>query len=185
MCPVFSKGEKIIAFQFSSARLVIREFVLEDAGFVQVLLNDPAFLRYIGDRGVRSIADATGYLQAGPISSYHEHGYGLWLVELIETHQPIGMAGLLNRDELDHCDIGFALLEEFRGMGYAFEAASVVLDYAGKTLALDTVLAIVSTANRDSKNLLSRLGFRFNQVAEVGADCDDVEVYSLSPGSRN
>jgi RimJ/RimL family protein N-acetyltransferase len=183
--PVFSKGEIVIAFRFSSTRLVIREFLLKDAGFVQVLLNDPAFLRYIGDRGVRNLADAAGYLKSGPISSYREHGYGLWLVELIESRQPIGMAGLLNRDELDHCDLGFALLEEFRGMGYAFEAASVVLDYAETTLALDTVLAIVSTANHDSKKLLSRLGFRFNRFGKITPGSDDVEVFTLAPGGRN
>ncbi len=95
------------------------------------------------------------------------------------------MAGLLNRDELDHCDLGFALLAEFRGMGYAFEAASVVLDYAESTLALDTVLAIVSTENHDSKKLLSRLGFRFNRFGKITPGCDDVEVFTLARGGRN
>jgi RimJ/RimL family protein N-acetyltransferase len=185
VCPVFhQETSTIIAFQLLSPRLHIREFVEEDAGFVLALLNDPAFIRYIGDRKVRCLDDAIGYLASGPISSYREHGYGLWLVELAETRLPIGMAGLLNRETLDHCDIGYALLADYRGMGYAFEATTAVLDFASQALEMDTLLAIVSSENHDSKKLLYRHGFMFQHLGAVTPDGNEVEVFELSLHNR-
>lgn len=185
MCPVFHQETRTItAFQLLSPRLHIREFVEEDAGFVLALLNDPAFIRYIGDREVRCLDDAVGYLASGPISSYREHGYGLWLVELADTRLPIGMAGLLKRETLEHCDLGYALMADYRGMGYAFEATTAVLDFASQALEIDTLLAIVSSDNHESKNLLYRLGYVFQRLATVTPDGDEVEVFGLSLHNR-
>src|SRR5215211_8957085 len=108
-------------------RLFLRQFTVDDAQFVLTLLNEPSFLRYIGDKKVRNIEDARQYVLNGPVASYERNGFGLYLVELKDSHTPIGMCGLIKREELPDPDIGFAFLPEFCNKGFAFEAATAVL----------------------------------------------------------
>jgi RimJ/RimL family protein N-acetyltransferase len=105
---------------FSSQRLTLSEFELTDAGFILELINDPDFIRFIGDKKVRNIPDAEGYITSGPMKSYTENGFGLWKVSLTETGVPIGMCGLIRRETLPTIDIGYAFLPAFRAQGYAF-----------------------------------------------------------------
>jgi RimJ/RimL family protein N-acetyltransferase len=156
----------------TTARLRLRRLTYNDAAFLVTLLNDPDFLHNIGDRGVRSDADALGYLEAGPLASYAQHGFGLWCCERIDTDESIGLCGLLHRDTLPHADVGYALLPEARGKGYAREAVSGVLSYARETLRLPEVVAIVSPANARSLHLLETLGYETREmvVAAPGAD---------------
>ena len=142
-----------------TARLRLRLFTLEDAPLILELLNDPAWLRFIGDRKVRSIEDARGYLENGPMKSYAQNGFGLWLVERKSDGRAIGMCGLVKRDDLPDVDIGFAFLEPFRGCGYALEAARATLDYAHAALGFDRVVAIASPDNERSGRLLAKLAF--------------------------
>ncbi len=122
------------------------------------LYNEPSFLQHIGDKGVRTLADAEKNLQQGAIASYAQHGYGMWLVEN-QQGQAIGLCGLIKRDFLTETDLGYAYLPEFFGVGYAYEAASAVLAYAAAHTELKTLVAIVSPANLASKALLQKLGF--------------------------
>jgi [ribosomal protein S5]-alanine N-acetyltransferase len=108
-------------------RLLIRKLTFDDSSFIVKLLNSPGWLRYIGDRGVKTEEDAKVYLQNGPLLSYEENGFGLYLVGLLETGEPIGMCGILKRDSLVHPDLGYSLLPEFTGKGYAYEAANAVV----------------------------------------------------------
>jgi RimJ/RimL family protein N-acetyltransferase len=143
-----------------TARLVIRQFNLNDAEFIVNLLNQESFIRYIADKNVRSIADAIKYLNNGPISSYQVHGFGLNLVQLKGTDEPIGMCGLLKRAELDHADLGLAFLPGFWGKGYAWEAADAVLKKGMAAHALSTILAVTLPDNVSSNSLLQKVGFR-------------------------
>ena len=128
-------------------RLIIRELNVDDAQFILTLLNEPSFLRYIGDKKVRNLDDARRYILSGPVASYERHGFGLFRVELKDSHIPIGMCGLLKREELPDPDIGFAFLPDFWNRGYALEAAAAVLNYARQRLKLDRILAIVNPDN--------------------------------------
>src|SRR5829696_5552552 len=101
-------------------RLSLRQFTVDDAQFILRLLNEPSFLRYIGDKQVRNLEDARQYILNGPVASYERNGFGLLLVELRELRTPIGMCGLLKREELPDPDIGFALLPDFWSTGFAF-----------------------------------------------------------------
>ncbi len=139
-------------------RLTLRELQLADAAFALRLYNEPSFLQHIGDKGVRTLADAEKNLQQGAIASYAQHGYGMWLVEN-QQGQAIGLCGLIKRDFLTETDLGYAYLPEFFGVGYAYEAASAVLAYAAAHTELKTLVAIVSPANLASKALLQKLGF--------------------------
>jgi RimJ/RimL family protein N-acetyltransferase len=159
-------------------RLILRRFTVDDTQFILTLVNQSSFLRYIGDKKIRSIEDARQYILSGPVASYERHGFGLCLVELSETHTPIGMCGLLKRDELPEPDIGFALLPEFWNKGFAFEAADAVLQDARDRLGLQTILAITSLDNDASIKLLERLGFTFQKVTKLAADHEQVKLFT-------
>ena len=154
-------------------RLLLRHFDTGDAPFILALLNEPSFLRYIGDKKVRTLDDARQYILNGPVATYERHGFGLYQVELKDSHTPIGMCGLLKREELPQPDIGFAFLPDFWNKGFAFEAAAAVLNDARKRMKLDRVLAIVNPDNEPSIRLLEKLGFRFERTK------GDVKLYAL------
>lgn len=149
-----------------------------DAPFILALLNEPSFLRFIGDKKVRTVQDAEQYILNGPVSSYNRNGFGLCLVELKETHTPIGMCGLLKRDELPHADIGFAFMPDFWNKGFAYEAAAAVMNDARERLKLKRVLAITNQDNESSIKLLQKLGFKFERLIKMSTD--SAELFLLS-----
>ena len=154
-------------------RLNLRELTLDDAPFILTLLNDPAFLRFIGDKNVRTLADARQYMINGPMASYVRNGFGLYLVELKDSQTPAGICGLLKREDLPDPDIGFAFLPDFWSKGFAFESASAVMNDARKRLRLKRLLAIVQPDNAASIKLLERLGMNFERTK------DDVHVFAI------
>ena len=132
----------------------------EDAEFVHQLLNEPSFIRYIGDRGVRTLDDARRYIAEGPVAGFERHGYGLMCVLRKEDGIQIGMCGVLRRDSLPDPDLGFSFLPAYWSQGYALESAQAVMRHARGTLGLGRILAITTTDNEPSMRLLDRLGFR-------------------------
>ena len=160
-------------------RLILREFTVEDAEFILALLNEPSFLRYIGDKKVRELEDARQYILNGPVASYERNAFGLYLVELRESHTPMGMCGLIQREELPDPDIGFAFLPEFWNKGFAFEAATAVLQDARERRRLERILAITSLDNEASIGLLQRLGFTFEREIRLAADREPVKLFNL------
>ena len=160
-------------------RLILRRFTVDDAQFILTLLNEESFLRYIGDKKVRNLEDARQYILNGPVASYERNGFGLNLVELRESHTPIGMCGLLKREELPDPDIGFAFLPAFWNKGFAFESAAAVLNDSRERLRLERILAITSLDNDASIKLLQRLGFRFEKAIALSADREQVKLFSI------
>jgi len=159
-------------------RLVLRTLVLEDAAFILELVNDPDWLKYIGDRGVRTLDDARGYIQKGPMEMYARLGYGLFRVELKSDGTPIGLCGLVKRDSLPEVDLGFAFLARHRGQGYAQEAAAATLAHARNAYGLQRILAIVSPGNGRSIRLLQKLGFSFERSLLLAGGTDEVRLYA-------
>lgn len=159
-------------------RLSLRELTSDDAQFILKLLNEPSFLRYIGDKQARNLEDARQYILNGPVASYERNGFGLYVVELKESYTPIGMCGLLKRLELPDPDIGFAFLPEFWSQGFAFEAAATLLQDARERLKLERILAITSLDNDASIKLLQRLGFRFDGVITLAAGREQVKLFT-------
>jgi [ribosomal protein S5]-alanine N-acetyltransferase len=154
-------------------RLALRRLSVEDSQFILELLNDPSWLRFIGDKGVRTLDDARSYILNGPLSMYERLGFGLYLTELKDDCTPIGLCGLLKRDDLEDVDIGFAFLPEFRGKGYAYEAALAVMDYGRNVLGQERIIAITSVNNDASVKLLTKLGFKFKEIIRL---VDDEQV---------
>lgn len=175
-CAKFAAPMNII----NTARLALRELTPADAAFMLGLLNEPAFVRFVGDRGVRTLAQARDYLLQGPINSYRTHGFGLYLVELKHAPTPLGICGLIQRDFLPDVDIGYALLPEFTAHGYALEAAAAVMAYAKTSAGLKRVVAIVAPDNQRSLSLLGKLGFAFERMITLPADGSERALYSVS-----
>ena len=144
----------------ATSRLVIEKAVVSDSNFFYRLLNSPSWLQYIGDRGIKSEANARKYIEHSIINSYKKYGYGLFKLIAKEQGEPIGICGFIKRDYLESADIGFAILPEYEGNGYIQEAAQALMEYGKTTLKLHPILAITTEGNTRSRNLLSRIGMR-------------------------
>ncbi|HKG15595.1 MAG TPA: GNAT family N-acetyltransferase [Pyrinomonadaceae bacterium] len=184
--PFGGGGERWQVFSFESKlvmitetdRLRLRKLTPDDAEFVIRLLNEPSFIRNIGDRGVRTAEDARSYILNGPVASYEKYGFGLWLVETKDSGEPVGICGLLKRDALDDVDLGYALLPEYWSKGYALESASAVMAYAGDGLGLKRVVAIVDAGNRSSIRLLERMGFKYERMIKLPGDTTELKLFA-------
>lgn len=161
------------AVMIQTPRLSIREFSPDDAGFIFRLVNTPDWLHFIGDKNVYNEGDALTYLSNGPFASYRKHGFGMWNVSLLDG-TPIGMCGILQREGLTHPDLGFAFLPEYRGKGYALEAAEAVLECAFSHFGLSAILAITMHTNHSAQRLLTKLGMTY-----------DRDVLLAGPGNQN
>lgn len=167
-------------------RLTLREFTSEDAVFLLRLLNSPTWLRFIGDREVRSMEDALVYIQEKFVSVYKKWGFGFYLTQLKEGSVPIGMCGLVKRDYLEDVDVGFAFLPEYTGKGYAFEAAQAVLDFAKERLHLDRIIAVTGKDNNTSIHLLKKLGMHFEKMVHWPENNENLLLFArrLNPDGR-
>lgn len=161
-------------------RLILCHLGADDAEFVLELLNQPSFIRFIGDKGVRTLDDARRYVADGPVKSYEVNGFGLNLVRLKAANTPIGICGVLKRDTLPDPDIGFAFLPSFWNQGYAHEAAAAVMIHARETLGLQRILAITSPDNEASEKLLGKIGLRFSRLMKLAEDADEVKLFTTA-----
>ena len=158
-------------------RIILREILPEDAAFILDLLNQPSFIRYIGDRGVRTEEEAREFIETRYRPSYSEHGFGLYLVELKETQTPAGMCGFVKRDTLPEPDIGFAFLPQYGRQGYAYESAAALMKYGREVLRLGRILAITTQDNESSGRLLGKIGFTFERLIKMPHDDEELKLF--------
>jgi RimJ/RimL family protein N-acetyltransferase len=159
-------------------RLILRHLELEDAEFILELVNDPDWVRYIGDKNVRTVEAARHYIARGPRAMYERLGFGLYLVELKASGEALGICGLIKRDTLEDVDIGYAFLPRHRACGYACEAAMATLEFARRSLGLKRIVAITSPDNKSSARLLARLGLRFERSLKLAAGAGEVNLFA-------
>ncbi len=160
-------------------RLTIRAFTLDDAAFIVTLVNDPDWLRFIGDKAVKTEEDACRYLTAGPLAMYGLHGFGLCAIERNKDRATIGMCGLIRREGLEDVDIGYALVPEARGQGFALEAARAILEHGLTRLRIGRIVAITDPDNVASTRVLEGLGMRFERHMHLGEGAKRVALYSV------
>jgi RimJ/RimL family protein N-acetyltransferase len=159
-------------------RIKVRWLTMDDTKFIIELLNSPGWIKFIGDRNVKTEDQAKKYLESGPLKSYADNVFGLSLVELKNEKRPIGMCGIIKRDHLESPDIGFAFLPEFIGKGLAFEVAKATMTYAKQTLKLPEILAITLPDNKLSIKLLEKIGMRFIKIFSFPNDNEQLSLYS-------
>lgn len=162
-------------------RLVLSRLSPEDAPFILELVNEPDWLRFIGDRNVHDLDGARTYIEKVRVEMYARHGFGLYKVALKSDSVPLGMCGLLKRDSLPDADIGFAFLARHRGRGYAHEAARASLDHGRRDFGLKRILAITDPENVSSIRLLEKLGFRFVERLHLEGHGGDSNLYEQLP----
>jgi ribosomal-protein-alanine N-acetyltransferase len=160
-----------------TARLVLRELNTDDAAFILELLNEADFVRFIGDKGVKSLADAQEYVRKGPLDSYVRNGFGLYAA-CLRGGSPLGICGLVKRDGLDAPDLGFAFLARHRSKGYALESSQAVLEHSRKISKLRRILAITTPDNRRSIAVLEKAGFMFEGMIRLNAGADELKLFA-------
>lgn len=163
----------------ATERLRLREAQLDDAEFILELINEPAWKAFIADYAIDDTTGARRYIEERLLNSYRDNGYGLWLVELAQNSELVGMCGYVNRESLPGPDLGFAFLQRHWGKAYAFEAATGALDYAREQALSDTIWAITLPHNERSIRLLQRLGFRY-QSGFIAEDKTKLSLYSVA-----
>ena len=159
-------------------RLILREFTADDTQFIIELVNSRGWIENIGDRNIKTEEQARKYLESGPLKSYEVNGFGLSLVEMKSDGTPIGMCGILKRDNLEHPDIGFAFLPAFMGKGFAYEMADATMTFARDTLKLPAIFAITVPANKASIKLLGKIGLRFIKTFHFQDNMEELMLFS-------
>ncbi|MGI9235693.1 MAG: GNAT family N-acetyltransferase [Woeseiaceae bacterium] len=160
-------------------RLRLRRVTLDDAAFMLAIWNDPGFVRNVGDRGIRTVEDAEVALADGAFKLYEKYGYGPYCMSLKSDGTLVGICGLFRRDNLEHPDIGFAVLPAFCRQGLAKEAAEVVLEHARNDLEINFLTAIVSPENVASISLIEKLGLTFDGRITMPGEEDEISLYGM------
>jgi ribosomal-protein-alanine N-acetyltransferase len=158
-------------------RLALRKLSSDDAEFILELLNEPSFMKNIGDKGVRTSADAVRYIQNGPVASYERFGFGLYLVQLKNSGIPIGICGLLRRESLEDVDVGFAFLPKFWSKGYAVESASAVMKHGRSVLGIGRIVAITAPDNYGSIKVLEKIGLKFERLIKLSDREAEIKLF--------
>ena len=160
--------------------LMLRQVSPDDAQFIFALLNDPAFIRNIGDRGVRTLDNARNYIKNRLVASYEKFGFGMYLAILKDSGDATGLCGLVKRDGLDDVDIGYSFLPQYRSKGYATESALAVKEYAKSVIRLKRLVAITDPANRGSIRVLEKIGLEFEKMVRLSEDDIDLRLYATN-----
>lgn len=160
-------------------RLLLRPLTNDDAEFILELLNDPSFIRNIGDRKVRSVDGAKAYITNGAVASYAKNGFGLYLVTLKETGESMGICGLIKRETLDDVDIGYAFLPRFWSKGYAVESALVMKQFAREKVGLKRMVAITDPQNAGSIRVLEKIGMKFEKMVRLANDDIELKLFAV------
>jgi RimJ/RimL family protein N-acetyltransferase len=166
--------------QMNTARLDLRPIGLDDAPLMLAIWNDPAFIRNVGDRGIRSLDQAREAIAAGALKLFAEHGYGPFSMTRRNDGKQIGICGLFKRDVLDAPDIGFAVLPDYCGQGFAGEAAAAVVKHAREDLGLAVLTAIVSPDNAASVALIEKLGLRYERMITMPGEDAPIRLYRMA-----
>lgn len=163
---------------FETDRLLLRPTDETDAAFVHQLLNTRKWIRFIGDRKVHSPAAAKGYIQDRMLPQLERLGYSSYTIIRKSDGVKLGTCGLYDREGLEGLDIGFALLPDYEGQGYAFESANKIKEVAVQVFGINTINAITTKDNFSSQRLLERLGLVFKKTVVIKGDDEELLFYS-------
>ncbi|WP_340153403.1 GNAT family N-acetyltransferase [uncultured Marivirga sp.] len=157
----------------------IRPITPEDAPLLFDLMTSEKWLAQIGDRGIKSVADARQYILDKMHPDLHRKGFVNHIVIDSETKAEIGTCSLHHRDGIDGVDIGYGILEQFEGKGYATAAAQKMVELALNTYGLNKVYAITNDENLGSCKVLEKLGFIHIGYVELPIADHPVKLYEL------
>ncbi len=170
----------MIVIESPGSRVRLRQVGNDDAAFILKLLNEPSFIENIGDRGVRTLEDTGAYLDKVASVTHTIAGLGSWLVERKSDSIPMGICTLLKRSTLDDIDLGYALVPEYWGVGYAEESCKALMAYARIRLGLQRLVAVTSAQNTASTRLLDKLGFTFERYTRLAGGREELQLHAIA-----
>ncbi|AUC82686.1 GNAT family N-acetyltransferase [Lacinutrix sp. Bg11-31] len=159
-------------------RLIISEFTIKDAPFFMELVNTPNWLKYIGERNIKTIKQAEERITNSHLNSYKNHGFGFYVLRLKESLKPVGTCGLIKRDTLENIDLGFAMLPEYEGLGFGFESSQAIIKLAKEKFKIEKIVAIALEINKNSIKLLEKLGFHFEKKVKPFEDNEELLLFA-------
>ena len=165
--------------KFETERLILQPTLEEDAAFILELLNTPKWLKYIGERNVKTIEAAKDYIVQKMKPQLIKIGYGNYTLIRKSDHAKVGTCGLYDRDGLEGLDIGFAFLPEFEKKGYAFEAADKLKNVAFNEFGITRISAITAKDNFASQKLLEKLGLVLLGTTTIPNDDEELFLYRI------
>ena len=164
---------------FETERLILKPTSEEDAEFIFELLNTPKWIKYIGDRNLKTVENARNYIKTKMLPQLKRLGYSNYTLIIKAENCKIGICGLYDRDGLEGIDIGFALLPKYERKGYAFESVSKLKNVAFNEFGLTEISAITVKDNISSKKLLEKLGLKLNGVTKLPDDNEELLLYKI------
>lgn len=164
---------------FKTERLILRPTSEKDAELIYQLMNTPKFIKYVGDREINSIQDAEKYIQIKMLPQLNTLGYSSYSIITNVGGLKIGTCGLYNRDGVDGIDIGFGLLPQHEGLGYAYESAYRLLRAAFKEFEITEIKAITRKENISSQRLLEKLGLVIIGTTKLPNDKEELLLYKI------
>ena len=167
-----------INWLMETERLRLRPVTVDDTALMLAVWNDPAFIENVSDRGIRTVEQARDAIKTGAQKLFEDYGYGPYCMSLKPNGTMIGICGIFKRENIEDPDIGFGVLPDYCGKGYAGEAAAAVVDYARNTLRIGVLTAIVSPKNAPSIGLIKKLGLTFERMITMPGDNDAICLYS-------
>ncbi len=160
-------------------RLKLQVVLPDDAEFLFKLMNTQKWYDFIGDRGIKTVDDARQYIMNKMHPKLSEKGFVNHLMIDKTTNKIVGTCSLHDRDGVDGMDIGYALLPEFEGKGYASEGAQAMISLAFNVHQQKRISAITSDDNKQSYGLLEKLGFTQNGYIKLPNSDESIRLYIL------
>jgi len=163
--------------EFETKRLFIKPTVEEDASLVYELMNTPKFIKYVGDRNINSLQDAAQYIRDKMLPSLKKNGYSSYTLIRKSDNAKLGTCGLYDREGLEGIDIGFGLLPDYEGQGFAFESANRLKEAAFEEFGIKTLNAITSKKNISSQKLIEKLGLVLAGTTTLPNETEEILLY--------
>lgn len=162
---------------YKTQRLTIRPITTDDAPFVLELMNTPKWLKFIGDRNVKTVEEAETYIKEKAFPQLKKHGHTNNVILRKDDKTKLGTCGLYHREDREEPDIGFAFLPQFEGKGYAYEAAYRIMAAAKEDFGLTELSAYTLEENMASRKLLERLGFKLKGTGKLPNNDEELMHY--------
>jgi [ribosomal protein S5]-alanine N-acetyltransferase len=164
----------------NTERLMIQALTIIDAGFMLQLMNTPTWIQHIGNRQVYDNTAASNYIVNNIINSYYVNGFGLYLVKTKQAKTSIGICGIVKREGLPIPDLGFAMLPNQTGKGYATEASKAIVAHAKDHLGLRELAGITKLDNTASISVLEKVGMSFQKMMRLPQDSTEFALYTMA-----
>lgn len=166
-------------------RLILQPMNIDDSDLILELYNAPNFIKFIGDRNIKTLQNAENYIAAKFLPQIEKLGYGNYLIKRKSDHKKIGGVGIFEREGMDVKDIGFSFLPDFEGKGYGFEAAAKLLETAYEQFGCTKISAITSKENTASQKLIKKLGLTYLKTVQLPDETEELLYYEIENNTND